>query len=443
MEKSLGTRILALNIITEVLSCHESAGELVNSMVHNSNLDDRDRKFVFNLIYGTLKNIARTDHILAQFCHDNSTIHIVARNILRLAIYQLLFMNRTPPYAIINTSVEASKIMKISHLKGFINGTLRNISRNLDKIQYPDRYKNPPGYLATYYSYPEWLIRRWLTRLTPGEVEKICARGNEPAPLYIRVNLNRTSPDKLQKRLEEQGHILIRHPLFEDFFLMHSMAEVHHSREFQEGLFTFQDPFTKLPLLLLDPQPGEKVLDICSFPGGKLAYIDQFMKSEGILIGIDNNIPKLEMTISNLRRLKCNLARIIIADAVEFKTNLKFDKILVDAPCSSLGVLRRYPEAKLFREEEDIFKSARVQRAILHNAINLLKNGGRLVYSTCTSEPEENQAQVAYLKELGFVTAEIPTGIPSMMVRPEGWVSTFPNDFNIDGGFSASLIKTN
>ncbi|MBN2541510.1 16S rRNA (cytosine(967)-C(5))-methyltransferase RsmB [bacterium] len=441
MEKSLETRWNAFKIISSVLNRKNSSHTLLTQRIYNSSFSETDRRFIVSIVNGTLKNLTLIDHIINSFKKKKKPIQTEAMNLLRMATYQILFLDKTPAYAIIDTSVKICKKWTKDYLCGFINATLRNIAENHKSVNLPSSKKEPLKYLSIRYSHPEWLLKRWLNRIGYSECEKLCALNNASPPLSIRINLERTTPSHLLKSLKSYNLTLTRNVFFDDFYNIEQASVIPLTDEFHKGLFTIQDPASKLPVLLLDPRPGERILEICAFPGGKLTHISQFMREGEILLGIDSSVAKIEQTMENINRMTDGFPLIVAADGKNFTSKVKYDKILVDATCSGLGVLRRYPEAKLFREEKDIFQLAQVQKQILTNTSNLLKDNGILVYSTCTTEPEENEEQVRFLVSNGFNLVEPPNEIPEDFITPEGCVSTFPLKHNFDGSFCAKLTK--
>jgi 16S rRNA (cytosine967-C5)-methyltransferase len=323
-----------------------------------------------------------------------------------------------------------------------VNAVLRTILRTLDGIHYPNAENDPLQYISVYHSHPSWMVRRWSERFAADELVKFLTANNEIPGLTLRVNKLKITPPEFLAILDAhqvpyQGSTLI------DYFVkVKSLGPIARMKIFQDGLFSIQDESAAFPVLLLDPRPGETILDLCAAPGGKTTYIAELTANRGTVVAVDRYDNKLDLIRKGCDRLGITDVSFAVADARSYAAE-PADRILVDAPCSGLGTLRKKPDIKWKRQPEDIVKLAALQREILDNAATLLKPGGVLVYSTCTTEPEENQAQVrAFLgRHPGFTVEDAGAFVAKAVVTPEGFVETFPHRHHVDGSFAARLRK--
>lgn len=408
-----------------------------------SRFDQRDSAFILEIVYGVLRNRARLDWSLGRFSTQPvGKTDDWTRNILRMGAYQLLFLDKVPPSAAVNTSVELAK----QHGKkpGYVNGLLRNLERRKDAIP-PPPPDDPVKRLSILYSHPEWLVRRWLRRFGPEQTEKVLRENNHPAPLVLRTNTLKTTREELRKSLEAEG-AEVRETSYSPAGLeLVSSPGLQSLSAYKAGLFIVQDEAAQLVSMMLAPKPGETVLDACAAPGGKTTHLAEMMKDEGTLIALEGDPRRIERIRDNSRRLGAMIILPVVGDASAYQEG-RYDKILIDAPCSGLGVLRRHPDGRWSKTEESILERRKLQMRILDNCANLLKPGGALVYATCTTEPEENEDVItAFLAgHPGFIIDDPRPFLPasaSRLVDERDFFRTFPGKPEMDGFFCARMVK--
>jgi 16S rRNA (cytosine967-C5)-methyltransferase len=406
--------------------------------------DARDRAFLLELVYGTLRNRARLDWILNQF-----SAQLVAktdawtRNILRLGAYQLLLLDRIPPSAAVNTSTELAKTY--GKKQGYVNGLLRNLDRKRSAIPEPD-FEEPAQRLAVLYSHPEWLVRRWLNRFGRDQTEMLLRENNRPAPLVIRTNTVKTTRDSLKAALAAQGVDAVETSYSDAGLEIITSPSIRTLEAYEEGLFIVQDEAAQLISRMLSPKPGETVLDACAAPGGKATHLAEMMKNEGAVVALESDPKRIERIRENSQRLGIAIILPAVADASSYHDGT-YDKILIDAPCSGLGVLRRHPDGRWTKTEKNILERQKLQEQILDNCAKLLKPGGALVYATCTTEPEENEDVIhSFFSRAGtgFAVDDPRPHLPQQatgLVDDDGFFHTYPKATGMDGFFGVRMVK--
>ena len=360
-----------------------------------------DPAFVRNLVYGVLENQFFLDHRLAQLMKQPlKKVNPKARILLRLGAYQLEFSHSVPDYAAISESVAIAK--KVCRgLEGFVNGVLRSYSRKDGGFQMPDPSADPCGYLSVKYSYHPDIAQMWMAMFGFEGTERLMQAGNMAPPLTIRVNSLKTSLRELQSLLEGLGfqtEPAVTGDAGQDRVLCDTALNVKgtglmDTEPYRKGLFSVQDISSMLAVNALDPQPGETMLDLCAAPGGKSFYAAERMENRGRIISCDIHPHKITLMQESAKRLGISCVEAVENDGL--KLNREWigmaDRVLVDAPCSGLGVVRRKPEIKLHTGEEAVKALGDIQQQILDNAAQYVRPGGRLLYSTCTISKYENE----------------------------------------------------
>jgi len=439
-----GPRGIAVKILNRVERSDAYFDKLLDAELRSTELSDPDKGLLAEIVHGVMRWQGRLDWVLNGFTHGNFTKSDVnIKNAMRIGLYQILFLTQVPHYAAVNEAVEFVRHIRGEKTGNMVNAVLRNIIRTIDGIHYPNRENDPLQYLAVYHSHPVWMVRRWAARFEGEELERVLIANNEIPGLTLRVNKLKITPPEFLKTLEEHGVPYQGSELIDYFVKVRSLGPIAKLSIFQEGHFSIQDESAAFPVILLDPAPGERILDLCAAPGGKTTYISELTGNTGEVVAVDKYENKLQLIRRGCERLGIGNVRFETADARELRT-APADRILVDAPCSGLGTLRKKPDIKWKREIGDIGNLARLQSSILDNAAVLLKPGGVLVYSTCTTEPEENQDQVAsFLKRHpGFTVEDAGGFVNRAVVTPEGYVETWPHRHHIDGSFAVRLRKT-
>lgn len=356
----------------------------------NGNLDERDKAFVCNLVYGTLDRLILIDYNLGLYLNQPvRKLKPELHTILRMGTYQLLFMDKVPSRAAVNESVNLAKVNKSSFAASLVNAVLRRVSDNGLKL--PEGDENDPDFLAIKYSCPEWLISLWINSYGYDNAIQLAEKSLEAPPLVIRVNTTKVSVDDLIWKLAEEGVVSEKTDIAENALVISNTGAVEDLLAYKEGLFHAQDLASQLCCMALDPKEGDTVFDLCSAPGGKAFTIAETMNNTGVVRAFDIYQSRVELIKSGAERLGLTNVYTYLSDASIYNENYgKADKILCDVPCSGLGIIRRKPEIR-FKNKQDIDNLPDLQYRILCNAIRYLEEGGRLVYSTCTLNPKENE----------------------------------------------------
>lgn len=406
--------------------------------------DRRDCAFILELVYGTLRNRSMLDWSLDRFsAKPVETTDAWTRNILRLAAYQMLYLDRVPVSAAVNTATALAKVYGQKH--GYVNGLLRNLDRKRATIGHPEP-DDPVTRLAVLYSHPAWLVRRWVKRFGGEAAERLLERNNRPAPLIIRTNVIRTTRVDLKASLESGGYPAVETPYSPVGLELRSGPDLHELASFRNGWFLVQDQAAQLVSMMLDPRAGDTVLDACAAPGGKATHIAEIMKNEGTVVALESDPLRIARVRENSARLGTSIIAPVLGDAAQYRGG-SFDRILVDAPCSGLGVLRRHPDGRWNRNENTIEERRALQMRILSNCAGLLKPGGVCVYATCTTEPEENEEVVrAFLSRAGneFTIDDPRPCLPDQarqFVDGQGFFHTYPKEPEMDGFFGVRMVR--
>jgi 16S rRNA (cytosine967-C5)-methyltransferase len=408
-------------------------------------LDARDSAFLLELVYGTLRNRTLLDWTLDRFsAKPVQTTDAWTRNILRLAAYQMLFLDRVPVSAAVNTAVELAKAHGNKH--GYVNGLLRGLDRKRSTIGLPD-HADPAAKLAIRYSHPLWLVRRWVARYGAEAAETLLRANNLPAPLTIRANRLRTTQQELRTALEAEGATLARSEIAPaGLDILTTPQWLRSLKAYRDGWFVVQDQAAQLISLLLSPQPGDRVLDACAAPGGKTTHLAELMQDQGAIVALELDASRMAKIRENSRRLGITSITTVQGDATSFREG-NYDRVLIDAPCSGLGVLRRHPDGRWNKAEQTVAEHGALQRRILQNCSSLLRSDGTLVYATCTTEPAENDEVVDWFLAGPGSSFRIDDPRPllpqaaAMLVDGRGFFRTVPNAPALDGFFGVRLVK--
>ena len=412
-------------------------------------LTSLDRAFLMELTYGTLRWRGKLDWTIRQFSKTPfEKIEPEITNILRLGLYQILFLTRTPVSAAVNESVELAKTFRGKGGASFVNGILRSVLREGEEVSYPDFNQDPSLHIAVVQSHPAWLVKRWVEEYGVEKALQICTTNNRIAPLILRTNTLKTTRDELIGKLKEEGLDPFPAQFSEEGIRLEQAPPTSELPFLKEGLYIIQDEASQIVTSIVDPRPGERILDACAAPGGKTTHIAQRMKNEGEIVAIDLTSEKLGRIRENCDRLGIEVVRTRRGDAARplpLPQGMEFNRVLADVPCSGFGTLRRNPDLKWKRRERDIERLSRLQSSVLDNVSRYVKKGGILVYSTCTVFREENEAVVEkFLTEHpDFQFDRIERVLPEKYVSlvEKGYLKTFPPGEGMDGFFAARLVK--
>ena len=364
---------------------------------------------------------------------------------MRVALYQILFLDKIPDYAAVNEAVEFVKKFQGQKPADLTNAVLRNIIRSKDSIRYPDPNEDIVAYYSAYYSHPSWIVKRWIKRFGNEETEKLLIANNNKPSLTLRVNGLVSNIEELKSLLNKVELKFSPGKYLNEFLKMNVLSNITDWEYFAKGYFSVQDESTGLPVKLLNVKPGMRVLDLCAAPGGKTAFISDVMNNTGEVIALDRFESRLKILQKNLERLKVTNVKTLAIDANEFEDSELFDRILIDVPCSGLGTLTKKPDLKWKRDLGDIRKIVNIQYELLKKGASLVKVGGQIVYSTCTIEPEENFDNVKkFLEEYSnFRIINAADMFTSDLIDENGCVRTFPHVHGLDGSFAVKLERLN
>ena len=440
MEESGKARETALQIVTEVEK-GAYADRALNMALGKVNLDPRDTRLVTELVNGSLRMRAYIDWILNVFTKggiEKLPPHI--RNALRLGVYQILFLNKIPHAVAVNETVALAKRFGHPGTANLVNAVLRKVAKG--DFSEPSLDDDPVASISILSSHPDWMVRRWLEKYGVEETRNLCQANNRIPDVVLRVNSLKVSFEEAVSYLAENGVGTRESPFLRGYLHLQKKSELGRQPVFEKGWFVAQDESAGFPALLLDPQPNERVLDLCSAPGGKTTHIAQLMQDQGTVLAVDISGDRLRLVEENCIRLGIKSVETIETNGTQFQA-VPFDRILVDAPCSGTGVLARRPDARWRKRERHILQLPELQGRLLDNAAQLLKKDGVLVYSTCSIEDEENEEVIGAVlerhPELTFEDAR--SFVPDAVISPEGYVRTFPHRHRMDGSFAARVRK--
>jgi 16S rRNA (cytosine967-C5)-methyltransferase len=428
----------------------------LNRVLQKFSLSDRDmagvprsanRRLLTELVYGCTRRQRTLDGIIDQLAKKKSQQQPPdLRTILHIGLYQLIYQQRIPPSAAVNTTVELTKENKISGLSGFVNGLLREYIRLIPSSPsppFPLPICSSPGIV---YSFPDWIINVWLEEFGLVDTEKLCEWMNQTPSIDLRINSLRTSLEEVETALNSYGVETTRLPMLpEALRLTSSPGNIENLPGFQEGWWTIQDSSAQLVSYLLDPQPDEIIIDACAAPGGKTTHIAELMKDRGKILGCDRTSSRLKKVKENAQRLQLKSIEFYTGDSRNFtQFHSQADRVLLDAPCSGLGTLNRHADARWRQTPESVEELSILQRELLCKTSEFVKVGGVLVYSTCTLHPQENERIIeSFLKENSHWEIETPSSDSplALLTTPEGWIKVLPHQQNMDGFFMVRLRK--
>ncbi|KAF0157086.1 MAG: 16S rRNA (cytosine967-C5)-methyltransferase [Syntrophaceae bacterium] len=437
----------AVDILNSISQSQAFAGDLLDACLDEQHLSGTaDGRLLTHLVYGVLRHQGHLDWMLAQLYRgDFAKMEDGVKNILRTGLYQLKFSDRLPAFAVVDEAVKIAKRINPG-AGGLVNAVLRSYLRNTDKIYFPSLEKNPAEHIAAFYSHPPWLVKIWINIFGQEETIALCQANNELPPLTLRVNTLKASREDLAQKLKSEDFSCEPTRFSPDgIILSDTPRPVQKTFFFKEGLLRLQDEAAQLVSHLVDPRSGESVLDVCAGSGGKTTHLAALMKNTGRIVALDRDPGKIaqltkdatRMGVSVIESTQTDLGQILPEGFVD-----AFDHILVDAPCSGTGTLRRNPEIKWRLKSTDIPTLSKTQNTILQNASAAVKNGGRLIYCTCSILPAENDGVIRqFLMDNPQFTVEPPPGAISGHLKDSRFFRTYPHHHTTDGFFGAVLRR--
>ncbi|MCK6511651.1 16S rRNA (cytosine(967)-C(5))-methyltransferase RsmB [Myxococcota bacterium] len=445
---SLNPRSAAAQILHRVLHEDAYAARLVDHALSKPGWDSRDQALLTEIVYGVLRRLLLLDRGIGRFASRGlDSIDPMTLQHLRIAVYQMLFLDRIPHHAILHEAVAAIQALRGPKIAGFANAVLRKIQSHLRDLHPPDPLLDLPGYLSISQSHPAWLIERYLQQLGPDRTEARLQAHNQPPALVLRVHAPWGSREDLLRVLQEHAIQATPTTFSPDGLRVESSSGPIIQKLFKElpQSFVIQDEAAQCIAHLLEPQPDERILDACAAPGGKTAHLAS-LAPHAQITAVDRHANKLHLVQEVCDRLHLSNVRIRQADLTQPLPEDGFDRILCDAPCSGLGTLRKNPEIRYRRTLQDIQQLSQTQRKLLHQLALALKPNGRLIYAVCTDTPEECEETVQhFLQEHPEFSIETdpPSHLPSIapLLDASGFFRTSPEQHQMDAFFAVRLRK--
>lgn len=448
IQNDVNLRKLVLELVMEIMEESVFCDKALHQALEKYSLDKRDRSFVTRLTEGTVERCIQLDYIINCFSKIKvNKMKPVIRNILRISVYQILYMDQVPDSAACNEAVKLVERRKLHNLKGFVNGVLRNISRNKADISYPAK-KDFVAYASVGYSMPEWIVTYLLDRYGKQETERILAAFlEEKKSLSVRCTLNCFDVEKVKESLKQQEVEVHEGRVLPYALRISKYSSLKELRAFQEGMFQVQDESSMLVGEIAGIKKGDVVIDVCAAPGGKTLHAADILRGSGKVISADLTKEKIALIQENVQRLGYQNIEILKNDATVLKTDWieMADVIIADLPCSGLGVIGKKCDIKYKTHFEDIIELAKIQREILSVVSRYVKSGGRLIFSTCTIAEEENLDNVKWIEEnLPFERVSIEESLPKVFqgkTGKEGYLQVLPGQADTDGFFLSCFQK--
>ena len=443
-------REIAMEILIRVEQDQAYSNLLLNQYLHKYKLERLDAGLVTEIVYGTIQRLNTIDYFLGKFVVKGmNKLEPWVRSLLRLSFYQMYYLERIPAHAVVNEAVNLAKKKGHQGISGMVNGILRNVLRQQAELVIPNDL-NPTKRIALLHSHPEWLVSRWIGQYGEETTEQICQANNMAPHSSVRVNPMKHTVDEMMDLMQKAGLEATRSQMAPQGIVVGQGGNLAHSSWFTQGDVTIQDESSMLVAEMLNPEAGMQILDCCAAPGGKSTHLAEKMRDTGRVIACDIHEHKEKLIRETANRLNLHSIQTIVSDALLLPNHYaeaSFDAILVDAPCSGLGVIRRKPDLKWSKQERDIEAICQIQLSILEAIDPLLRPGGVLVYSTCTIEFEENQAIVAYFMKTHpqYELEALPINEQLSSIRhlevDKGMLQILPHHFHSDGFFIARLRK--
>jgi len=446
MTKSI--RHLAADILNQVEKSKSFAESLLDEQLETNKLSGRaDGRLLTHLVYGVLRHRGHLDWILSKLHRGNwEQEDETIKNVLRIGLFQLKFSDRLPAFAVVDEAVKIAK--KMSSGRGnLVNAVLRTYLREGKNISFPSPERKPAEYIAVFHSHPLWLVKSLIKSFGVETTEAMCAANNELPPLAIRVNTLKISRDELKEKLVQAGFSALPAKFSPDGLILTSAAMAFHKTSFfLDGYLRLQDEASQMVSYLGEPQIGLSILDVCAGSGGKTTHLAAIKKNSGHILAVDYERQKIEQLRLEAARLGATNIKTLQADLQEDlpeELRLSFDTVLVDAPCSGVGTLRRHPEIKWKISSSGLNNIARKQKTILQNASLAVRRGGLLIYSTCSVLPEENEEIVEsfVISNPSFLLCPPSPALSDQLTSRGVYFRTFPHLHNMDGFFGAVLKR--
>ncbi len=437
-------RSLAWTALLEYEKTHADPDDILGRLAHPG-IPERDRALAWEITKGVIKFRRKLDFVAqvymkAPMSRQKATVMAA----LRIGLYQLNEMSGIPQFAAVDEAVSLLSETGRGRDAGFVNAILRAHIREPERVRFPDRAANPLDFLASFYSYPHWLVKRWLERFGIDEAEQLMAVFNRRPPVFFRMLSHKASIDEITSSLKESGIEVEQGKYLPEYFSSDQSFAVVNSEPFKRGWLIAQEESQGISIRLLDLPEGAVVLDLCSAPGGKTVALADLVGPSGKVVSVDRDRRRLEFVKQNAARIGLGNIDFVCEDVLKFAPADKFEYILLDVPCSGLGTLWHNADLRWSKQERDIEKLARLQVRLLDQAGEFVARGGRLVYSTCTTEPDE--IEIVVKEFLNHNRQFVLERSKSQMLNPfettEGFYRTWPHRHGVGGGGFALLIKS-
>lgn len=444
------TRELAVEMLLEIVEKGSYSHLIVRDVLNKYNyMDGRDKAFLKRVTEGTLERKIQIDYVLDQFSKvPVSKMKPFIRNLLRMSVYQMMFMDSVPDSAACNEAVKLAGKRGFRPLQGFVNGVLRNISRRKQEIVWPNKEKDPVSYLSVVYSMPEWLTEKFIKERGMRQTEEMLQSFLDIRPVTVRLKESLDEKEKtlLIKEMESGNAVMKAHPYLDYAYSIENAEGMENLPGFSEGLFTVQDVSSMLVCECAGIREKDYVIDVCASPGGKALHAAEKLKNTGLVSARDLTGSKADLIQDNCNRLKARNIEVLVQDAKDLcsKDIEKADVVLADLPCSGLGIIGKKADIKYHASPDSLIQLQSLQRKILSVVWQYVKPGGTLIYSTCTINPGENEENVRwFLENFPFRTESFSYALPEELAGEEkdGMLQLLPGKHKTDGFFIAKFRR--
>lgn len=439
----MNAREIAYKVLLDIEKNKNYSNMAINKHFKDVKLSNQDRGLATEIIYGVIENKYYIDYMIDKLSKvKTNKMEIYVKILLRMGIYQIMFLNSISDYAAVNETVNLAK-KKNSKVSGFINGILRNVIRQKETIG-AIKVKDDIDYLAIKYSYDKWMIRNWMIHFGREFTEELLEANSQRPSIYLRTNTLKITRDELIEKLEKQNIKASKVNVVDEAIKVENLKDIENNSLYKDGLFTVQDISSMLVGKVMNPKENSLVLDVCSAPGGKTTHMATLMNNTGQVVSRDIYDHKLKLIKASCKRLNLTNVDVEEYDAMKMDKDSigKFDYVLADVPCSGLGIIRRKPEIK-YKEKEEFRDLPPIQKKILENASKYVKKGGTLIYSTCTIQDSENIDVINEFlqKNKNFELAPINEVKVDLDNQEKGYMKIYPNVHEMDGFFISKLIR--
>ena len=432
-------RIIACQSLIKWAESKNDPHQIIISRINNS-VKPEDAAFARELFFGTIKLKRKIDYCYSQYV-TSKDVELKLKQVLRLGFYQLIQTVNIPEYAVVSETVDLAKQFCSQKQTGFINAVMRNYLRQPDRVKLPDIENDPAKYLGIEYSYPDWLVKRYLNRFGLDRTIEILKWGNTPPDFFFFINKYFKSGDGIEDDLKQLNIHFQRFEPFEGYYRCLNPQILLKSKLFHEGAVIVGDPAQSIAVAAMAAPEGEAVLDLFAAPGGKTASLAGMVGGKGQVYAVDISLKRLRILKQNINRWRLNNVFIFCSDILKFASGRKFKYILADVPCSGTGTIRRNADLRWNLKEQDIYRHSEKQLLFIKEAASMLKPGGKLVYSTCSMEPEENGYIIdTFLKQNDGYGLQSLDGFGDFKT-PGGMYEAMPFQYQTDGAFVAVIEK--